>query len=122
MWKILQHDKPDDWVIATGETTKVRDFVILAFRHLGIELEFHGSDEDEYAIIKDFSNKDFNLTKGQVILKVDPEYYRPTEVDILVGDATKAKKELNWKPVYNLSEIIKDMIESDLKLMKKTCF
>ena len=122
MWKILQYKNPDDWVIATGITTTVRDFVIMAFEYLGIELEFKGSNDKEYALVKSVKNNQYNLKKGQVVLRVDPEYYRPTEVDILVGDASKANKRLDWNPKYSLSNIVEDMIESDLKIMKKDLF
>lgn len=122
MWKILQYKNPDDWVIATGITTTVRDFVIMAFEYLGIELEFKGSNDKEYALVKRVKNNQYDLKKGQVVLRVDPEYYRPTEVDILVGDASKANKKLDWKPKYSLSNIVEDMIESDLKIMKKDLF
>jgi len=122
MWKILQHDKPDDWVIATGVTTKVRDFVSLAFMELGIELEFHGEGDKEYASVKRSSNKDFTVSVGDIVLKVSPEYYRPTEVDLLVGDASKAKNELGWKAKNTLEDIVRDMVKSDLNLMKKEQF
>ena len=122
MWKILQHEEADDWVIATGVTTKVRDFVSMAFMELGIELEFHGEGDQEFAQIKNCANDEYNLKAGDVVLKVSPEYYRPTEVDLLVGDATKAKTKLNWSPKNDLKNIVEDMIKSDLDLMKKELF
>ena len=119
MWMILQAPKPDDWVIATGKTTTVRDFIKLSFNYLNIEIEFFGKGVNERGIISKAS-KDFkNLKEGKEVVFVDPKYYRPSEVDILVGDATKAKKELGWIPKISLEELVKDMMESDMSLMKK---
>lgn len=119
MWMILQHDKPEDWVIATGKTTTVRDFVKKAFAHVGIELEFHGKGVDEVGIIKNCSNSEYQLSTGGKVLQIDPRYYRPTEVDLLIGDASKAKNKLGWEPKISLDQLCKDMMESDLKLMKR---
>ncbi len=120
MYLMLQHDKPEDFVIATGKTTEVREFIRMAFKEIGAELEFSGERENEIGTIKsisgDFSN---NIKVGDIILKVDPKYFRPTEVDLLIGDPSKANKILNWKPKYKLRDLIKDMVKSDIKLMKK---
>jgi len=119
MYLVLQQDKPDDYVIATGITTEVREFVRMAFGELGIELEFKGEGKDEKAFITACNNPDYNLPIGKEVLEVDPRYFRPTEVDLLIGDASKAKKVLGWKPEYNLQELIADMMQSDINLMKK---
>jgi len=116
MWKILQQDKPEDFVIATGKTTSVRDFVKMAFAEVGIEIECEGENENEVAKIKSCSNPMYQLEIGKIVVKVDPEYYRPTEVDLLIGDPTKSKTQLNWEPKYDLPALVKDMMQSDLKL------
>lgn len=120
MWMILQADKPEDWVIATGETTTVRDFVRLAFNEVGIELEFKGEGVDEKAYIVSCNNEKYQLEVGKEVLSVDPTYFRPTEVDLLIGDPSKAKKKLGWVPEHDLQSLVKDMIKSDLELMKST--
>jgi len=119
MYLVLQQDKPDDYVIATGITTEVREFVRMAFGELRIELEFKGEGKEEKAYIKACNNPDYNLPVGKQVLEVDPRYFRPTEVDLLIGDASKAKSLLGWKPEYNLKELIADMMQSDINLMKK---
>ncbi|MFS4416362.1 GDP-mannose 4,6-dehydratase [Maribacter sp. 2307ULW6-5] len=119
MWMILQADEPEDWVIATGTTTSVRDFVIMAFGHLGITLEFKGTGIDEKAYVKACEHPDHQLQIGKEVLAVDPAYFRPTEVDLLIGDASKAKNKLGWTPQIELKELVEDMVMSDLKLMKK---
>lgn len=119
MWMILQADEPEDWVIATGKTTSVRDFVRMAFSEVGIELEFKGEGVDEKAFVKSCSNQDFQLEIGKEVLNVDPKYFRPTEVDLLIGDASKAKHKLGWEPEYTLNDLVKDMMQSDVKLMQK---
>jgi len=119
MWMILQADQPEDWVIATGVTTKVREFVRLAFGEVGIELEFKGDGVEEKAYIKVCNHKDYQLEIGKEVLSVDPTYFRPTEVDLLIGDPSKAKKKLGWVPEHDLKFLVKDMMESDLRLMKK---
>ena len=119
MWMILQAEKPDDWVIATGKTTTVRDFVKLAFKHVGVEVEFKGQGVDEVGIVSKCSNNSYKLKRGQTVVCVDPKYFRPTEVDILVGDPSKAKNELGWEPKISLEELVEDMMKSDLKLMQK---
>ena len=119
MWMILQSKKSEDWVIATGKTTKVRDFIKLAFNYIGVEIEFKGTGVEEKGFVKSSNNKDYILKIGQEVVSVDPKYFRPTEVDILVGDASKAKNKLGWVPKIQLNELVKDMMSSDLTLMKK---
>ena len=121
MWRILQHDTAEDFVLATGKTTQIRDFVKMAFREAGIELAFEGKDENEFAKVVSCSGK-YQVAVGQVVLKVDPRYYRPTEVDLLIGDATKAKEKLGWEPKYTLAEMITEMVTSDLRLFEKNKF
>ena len=115
MWRILQQDKPEDYVIATGVTTTVRDFVRLSFAETGIELEFSGEGVKETGAIKSCSNPAYQLPVGKVVVAVDPEYFRPTEVDLLIGDATKAKTKLGWIPKYDLAALVKEMMASDLE-------
>ena len=132
MWMILQAEQPEDWVIATGVTTTVRDFVRLAFEEVGIEVEFKGEGVDEKAYIKSVNKEKYkdvtssgversfdHLKIGKEVLSVDPSYFRPTEVDLLIGDPTKAKEKLGWVPEHDLASLVKDMMESDVKLMKK---
>ncbi len=130
MWMILQADEPEDWVIATGKTTSVRDFVKMAFGYVGMELEFRGEGVDEVGIVTSvdvdkakslIQNSKFNIQDltGKVVVAVDPRYFRPTEVDMLIGDATKAKEKLGWVPEHTLEELVHEMMQSDLKLMKK---
>ncbi len=127
MWLILQQEKAEDYVIATGVTTTVREFVRMAFAELGISIEFSGKNEYEKGVIIDIDpdkvkNLGLNtevLKLGMTVVKVDPKYFRPTEVDLLLGDPTKAKSKLGWQPKYDLPALVKDMMESDLKLMKK---
>jgi len=119
MWMILQADKAEDWVIATGVTTSVRDFVCLAFREVGIELEFKGEGIDEKAFVTACNDEDFQIEIGKEVLSVDPTYFRPTEVDLLIGDPSKAKNKLGWVPEHNLLSLVRDMMEGDVSLMKK---
>ena len=119
MWLILQQDQPEDFVIATGVTTTIRDFVKMAFEELGIKLEFTGEGLDEKAVVVSSVNPGFKVEKGQVVLTIDSKYYRPTEVDLLIGDSSKCKEKLGWKPKYDLPALVKDMITSDLELFKK---
>lgn len=118
MWRILQQDQPEDYVLAMGVTTYVRDFVRLAFAEVGIELEFEGSEESETAKVVKCNNPLYQLETGKVVVRVDPQYYRPTEVDLLIGDPTKSKTKLGWEPKYDLAGLVKEMVESDLKLVK----
>ena len=122
MWLILQADEPEDWVIATGETTTVRDFVKMSFKYAGIELEFKGTGVDEIAVVKSCSNPEYQVEVGKEIVSVDPKYFRPTEVDLLLGDPTKAETKLGWKREYKLEELVNDMMQSDLKLMTKDVY
>ena len=119
MWMILQAKQPEDWVIATGKTTTVRDFVKTAFSEVGIELEFKGTGDKEKAFVSRCSNDEFQLEIGKEVLSIDPNYYRPTEVDFLVGDPTKAKEKLGWVAEHDLASLVKDMMKSDINLMKK---
>ena len=119
MWMILQADQPEDWVIATGITTTVRNFVRLAFNEVGIDLEFKGEGANEKAYVKACYHKDFQIKIGKEVLSVDPNYFRPTEVDLLIGDPSKAKNKLGWVPEYDLASLVKDMMQSDVKLMQK---
>ena len=122
MWMILQAEESEDWVIATGKTTEIRDFVKMAFDHAGIELEFSGSGVDEVAKVVKCINPNYQLEIGKEVLAIDPKYFRPTEVDLLIGDPTKAKEKLGWEPQIQLNELIEDMMSSDLKLMKRDKF
>jgi GDPmannose 4,6-dehydratase len=119
MWRILQQDTPEDYVLATGVTTPVRDFVRMAFGELGIELEFSGEQENEVGIVKSCSNPDFMLPVGKEVVAVDPRYYRPTEVDLLIGDPTKAHEKLGWKPTFDLPMLVADMMRCDVDHFKR---
>jgi len=119
MWMILQAEEAEDWVIATGTTTLVRDFVRLAFGEVGIELEFKGEGVDEKACVTACNHKDFQVAIGKEVLSIDSTYFRPTEVDLLIGDPSKAKNKLGWIPEYDLAALVKDMMKCDLLLMKK---
>ena len=121
MWRILQHNQPEDFVLATGVTTRIREFVRMAFGELGIELAFSGEGVNEIATVADCSGI-YSLPVGQVVVKVDPRYFRPTEVDLLIGDASKAFEKLGWKPTYTLAELVKEMVLADVQLFKKTSF
>ena len=119
MWMILQAEKAEDWVIATGVSKSVREMVITAFDFVGIELEFQGTGKDEKAIVKSCNNDNFQLEIGKEVLSIDPNYYRPTEVDYLIGDSTKAKEKLGWVPEYDFNTLVSDMMKSDLVLFQK---
>jgi len=119
MWMILQADEAEDWVIATGKTTPVREFVRMSFGEAGIELEFKGTGVDEKAFVKACNNPEYQLEIGKEVLSVDPKYFRPTEVELLIGDPSKAKQKLGWELEYELKDLIQDMVQSDLNLMKK---
>ena len=130
MWMILQAEEPEDWVIATGQTTTVRDFVKMAFAYVGIELAFKGEGVDEVGYIKSLDEKRMqslglnaqHLTLNAEVVAIDPRYFRPTEVDLLLGDPTKAETKLGWKREYKLEELVADMMESDLRLMTKDVY
>lgn len=126
MWLMLQQDRPEDFVIATGVTTKVRDFLTAAFNEVGIKLRFHGKgveekgiidsmDEVKYRVVTGQETRNQQLETGNTLIEVDPRYFRPTEVELLIGDPTKAQKRLGWKPKYDLQRLIEDMVKSDLK-------
>ena len=124
MWLMLQQEKPKDFVIATGITTTVRDFMKQSFAEVGYTIRFEGKGKKEVGVIEAIDpsvigEESAAKKPGETIIEVDPEYFRPTEVDMLVGDPTKAKKELNWKPEYDLNSLIKEMVESDLEIFKK---
>jgi len=119
MWMILQAEQPEDWVIATGKTTTVREFVRMSFKEVGIELEFTGTGVNEKASVVKCRNSLFQIEIGKEVLSIDPAYFRPTEVDLLIGDPTKAKEKLGWIPDYDLASLVKDMMKSDIKLMQK---
>mgnify|MGYP000002161803 FL=1 len=119
MWMILQAKEAEDWVIATGITTTVRDFVKMSFSYAGIEIEFKGKGVEEKGYVVSCSNPNYQVKIGTQVVAVDPKYFRPTEVDLLLGDPSKAEKKLGWKREYKLEELVHDMMESDLKLMTK---
>ena len=118
MWLILQQEKPEDFVIATGVTTKVRDFIKMAFAEVGVELEFKGEGVNEKALVKSTDEK-YHFSIGQEVMAIDPAYFRPTEVDLLIGNPAKSKEKLGWSPKYTLPQLVKEMVESDLKLFQK---
>lgn len=122
MWMILQAETPEDWVIATGKTTSVREMVQMAFKELGIELDFIGKGKEEKGLVKSCSNEEYKLPVGKEVICIDPHYYRPTEVDLLIGDASKAKEKLGWTPEYSLEELIKEMMSHDISIMKKELY
>ena len=119
MWRILQQPEAEDYVIATGVTTPVREFVRMAFAEIGVELEFRGKADKEVAVVAASTNPDFIVPVGKEVVSVDPKYYRPTEVDLLIGDPTKAHEKLGWKPTYDLPMLVKDMMNSDIQLFRK---
>jgi GDPmannose 4,6-dehydratase len=119
MWLILQQDKPEDFVIATGITTTVRDFIRMAFSEVGIEVAFSGDGVNEVAKIAKCNNPLYQVAVGTEVVAVDPRYFRPTEVELLIGDPTKAKEKLGWKLKYDLPALVKDMMQSDVKLFTK---
>lgn len=122
MYLILQQDQPDDFVIATGVTTPVRDFVRMAFEMVGVELRFEGEGINEKAFVAACHHPEYQLQPGKEVLSVDARYFRPTEVELLQGDASKAREKLGWAPEYTLNELVKDMMEGDITLMKKEKF
>ncbi|MFN4087160.1 MAG: GDP-mannose 4,6-dehydratase [Spirosomataceae bacterium] len=119
MWRILQQDQPEDYVIATGVTTTIRKFIDMAFAELGITLRFEGEGVDEKGIVVSCENPDFQLPAGKVVVEVDPRYFRPTEVELLIGDPTKAQTKLDWKPQYDLPALVKEMVWADVALFRK---
>jgi GDPmannose 4,6-dehydratase len=119
MWLILQQEKPEDFVIATGITTTVRDFIRMSFAEVGIELAFNGEGENEVGTAVSCSNPLYQVAIGQEVVAVDPRYFRPTEVELLIGDPTKAKEKLGWTLEYDLPALVKDMMTSDVALFSK---
>jgi GDPmannose 4,6-dehydratase len=131
MWLMLQQEKPEDFVIATGVATKVRDFVQMSFEHVGFKIRWEGKGINEVGILDSVDEQKYLESTGQslnlpvsnllnsVIVKVDPQYFRPTEVDLLLGDPTKSKTQLGWEPEYDLAGLVKDMMDSDIKLVQK---
>ena len=119
MWRMLQQETADDYVLATGVTTTVRDFVLMSFREIGVELEFKGEGVDEVGIVAASNNPDFPLEIGTEVVSVDPAYFRPTEVELLIGDPTKAKEKLGWEPTYDLAALTSEMVKADIDLFKK---
>ena len=119
MWLMLQQDNPEDFVIATGQTTSVRDFARKAFEQIGVTIEFKGEGKEEIGVIISSSNPDYLLEIGREVIAVDPNYYRPTEVDLLIGDPSKAKTKLGWKPKYDLQMLVEEMVASDIELLRR---
>ena len=130
MCLILKHEKAEDFVIARGVTTTVRDFVKMSFAELGIDIEFSGKDEHEKGVIIDIDHdlvlslglNELYLKPGTTVVSVDPKYFRPTEVDLLLGDPAKSKTQLGWEPKYDLPMLVKEMVHADLQLMKKDAY
>lgn len=119
MWLMLQQDKPEDFVLATGVTTTVRDFVKMSFREIGVVLEFKGQGVNEVGIVTSSSNAEYKIKIGTEVVVVDPRYFRPTEVELLLGDPSKAKEKLNWKPKYDLAKMTAEMVQSDIELFQR---
>jgi GDPmannose 4,6-dehydratase len=119
MWLMLQQEKPEDFVIATGQTTPVRDFVVMAFAELGIRLEFFGTGINEIGVVSACENDEYQLPLGKKVVSVDPNYFRPTEVDLLIGDSTKARTKLGWEPKYDLAMLVSEMMENDIREFKR---
>jgi GDPmannose 4,6-dehydratase len=122
MWRILQQETPEDYVIATGVTTTVREFVRLAFAELGIELEFIGEGIEETAQVVTCQNSEYQLPTGATVVQIDERYFRPTEVELLIGDPTKAKTQLGWQPSYDLPALVQEMVQADLKLFQRDAY
>ncbi|MDR6809398.1 GDPmannose 4,6-dehydratase [Dyadobacter sp. BE34] len=119
MWLILQQETPEDFVIATGVTTRIREFVRMAFAEVGIEVEFSGEGVDEIAKVVKCNNPEFQIEIGKEVVAVDPRYFRPTEVELLIGDPTKSMEKLGWKPKYDLKALVNDMVAADVQLFRK---
>lgn len=119
MWLMLQQEQPEDFVIATGITNSIRSFIMLAFKEVSVEIEFKGKGVFEVGVIKSSANPEYAFEIGQEVIKIDPVYFRPTEVDLLIGDNTKAKKVLGWEPKYTLGMIVKEMMDADLKIFRR---
>jgi GDPmannose 4,6-dehydratase len=115
----LQQPEAEDYVVASGITTSVRDFVRMAFAHAGVEIEFQGQGENEKAVVTKLADPDIHLAKGDVVVEVDKRYFRPTEVDLLLGDATKAKEKLGWSPKHSLNDLVREMVHADIEYFRK---
>ncbi|AMR27094.1 GDP-mannose 4,6-dehydratase [Hymenobacter psoromatis] len=122
MWRILQQDEPEDFVIATGVTTTVRDFVKMSFAEVGIEVTFSGEGVDEKGHVVRVSNLESKVKVGDVVVEIDPRYFRPTEVELLIGDPTKAKTKLGWEPKHDLASLVKDMMKADVELFRRDAY
>jgi len=120
MWRILQQDEPEDYVIATGITTPVREFVKMAFAEVGVTIEFKGEGVNEKGYVVSCANSEFQLAQGKEVVVVDPAYFRPTEVDLLIGNPEKAKTKLGWEPTYDLNALVKEMVAADVQEFKKS--
>ena len=118
MWRMLQQEHAEDFVLATVETTSIRDFIVMTFKEVGVTLSFKGTGIDEQAVVEDCGG-DYEFKKGQCVIRIDPKYFRPTEVDLLIGDPSKAKEKLGWEPKYDLQTLVKEMIHSDLDLFER---
>ncbi|MBC9933815.1 GDP-mannose 4,6-dehydratase [Chitinophaga qingshengii] len=119
MWRMLQQEEPEDFVIATGITTTVREFIRMAFAEVGVEVEFQGEGAEEKGYVKHVAHPDCSLTPGQEVVAIDPRYFRPTEVDLLIGDPAKSKSKLGWSPRYDLPALVKEMVAADVELFKR---
>jgi len=119
MWMMLQQEKPEDFVLATNVTTTVRDFIIMSFNHVGIKLLFKGKDVEEKVFVESCNNPKYQLPIGKQVVGIHPRYFRPSEVDILIGDATKANTQLGWKPKYDLQMMVTEMMQEELKYQEK---
>jgi GDPmannose 4,6-dehydratase len=122
MWLMMQHHKADDFVIATGVTTTVREFIIKVFKRLGITISFEGSGVNEIGVVSEIHDPEVKVKKGDVVMKIDPTYFRPTEVELLIGDPTKAMQELDWKLKYDLDALVDDMVQSDYQLFQRDSY
>jgi GDPmannose 4,6-dehydratase len=122
MWRILQQDEPEDFVIATGVTTTVREFVRLAFAEVGVEVAFEGEGANEVGRVVACAQAEYQVPVGQVVCRVDPAYFRPTEVELLIGDPAKCKSKLGWEPKYDLQALVKDMMQADVELFKRDAY
>ncbi|PQA53178.1 GDP-mannose 4,6-dehydratase [Siphonobacter curvatus] len=120
MWRILQQETPEDYVIATGVTTRVREFVKLAFAEIGVEVAFKGEGVEEKGYVVSCSNEEFQLEAGSCVVAVDPAYFRPTEVELLIGDPTKSKTKLGWEPKYDLAMLVREMVEKDVEVFRRS--
>ena len=119
MWRMMQHSQPEDFVIATGKKTSVRDFCAIAFKAAGVEIFFKGDGKKEVGIVEAVKNPDLKVKKGQTVIEIDERYFRPTEVELLIGDATKAKEKLGWQPQHSLGDLVNEMVSSDLELFQQ---